>query len=201
MPTGYTYRIEEDPEFTFEHFVWVCARAFGALMEMRDEPLDAPIPESVGLDAYDTEATKEAEKELALAKAFTLEEAEKRAAEEYQTALVEWAEDTRKQDAIRLRYAAIRARAADWDPPTSDHENLKKFMLEQIDESTRYVYEPQKPVELTGVQWLDIRLKCAQDSLRHAKERLKKGKQQVTKANTWVKVLRESVPPPVRNKG
>ena len=50
MPTGLTRRIEDgDPNYTFEHFVWTCARMFGPLLYMRDEAFDTPIyprPES-----------------------------------------------------------------------------------------------------------------------------------------------------------
>ena len=44
MPTGYTAPIYEGEEnFTFKKFAMRCARNFGALIEMRGEPLDAEI--------------------------------------------------------------------------------------------------------------------------------------------------------------
>ena len=45
MPTGYTLELYDGKDITFEEFVLKCARAFGALINMRDEPRDAPIPE------------------------------------------------------------------------------------------------------------------------------------------------------------
>jgi hypothetical protein len=43
MTTGYTAAIAND--ITFNDFAMRCARAMGALVMMRDEPFDAPIPE------------------------------------------------------------------------------------------------------------------------------------------------------------
>ena len=42
MPTGYTAIIEDDPNCTFEQYLMRCARAFGATVTMRDDPLDKP---------------------------------------------------------------------------------------------------------------------------------------------------------------
>ena len=36
MPTGYTHELHEGEEISFEKFVMSCARAFGALVLMRD---------------------------------------------------------------------------------------------------------------------------------------------------------------------
>ena len=44
MPTGYTATLMEKGQ-TFQEFIMGCARAFGALIEMRDSPNDAPIPD------------------------------------------------------------------------------------------------------------------------------------------------------------
>jgi hypothetical protein len=43
MPTGYTAAIKDG--ISFQQFAMACARAFGALVMMRDEPSSAPIPD------------------------------------------------------------------------------------------------------------------------------------------------------------
>jgi hypothetical protein len=45
MPTGYTAKLY-DGDQKFQDFAMECARAFGALIEMRDEPMNAKIPET-----------------------------------------------------------------------------------------------------------------------------------------------------------
>jgi hypothetical protein len=44
MPTGYTAKLMEEGQ-SFPEFAMRCARNFGALIMMRDESLDVPIPE------------------------------------------------------------------------------------------------------------------------------------------------------------
>ena len=44
MPIGYTSKLH-DGDQPFNEFIMSCARAFGALVTMRDDPNDAPIPE------------------------------------------------------------------------------------------------------------------------------------------------------------
>ena len=43
MPTGYTADIQDGKITTLREYALSCARAFGALIMMRDDPHDAPI--------------------------------------------------------------------------------------------------------------------------------------------------------------
>lgn len=47
MPTGYTNRIQNGEITEFKDFALACARAFGALISMRDDALDAPMPAEI----------------------------------------------------------------------------------------------------------------------------------------------------------
>src|SRR5438128_1642271 len=42
MPTGYTAELHDKGQ-SFEEFVWTCARAFGGLLHMREDDLNAPL--------------------------------------------------------------------------------------------------------------------------------------------------------------
>jgi hypothetical protein len=46
MPTGYTDCVRSGEVTEFADFAMKCARAFGACIEMRDEPSGTPIPEA-----------------------------------------------------------------------------------------------------------------------------------------------------------
>lgn len=59
MPTGYTADLMEKG-MEFKPFVLQCARAFGALITMRDDSLDAPIPEKFEPDDYHIKKLAEA---------------------------------------------------------------------------------------------------------------------------------------------
>ena len=63
MPTGYTATLMEKGQ-DFPDFVLLCARAMGATIMLRDEPLDAPIPEFQPSD-YSAKQLEESKEELA----------------------------------------------------------------------------------------------------------------------------------------
>jgi len=52
MPTAYTSFVADNENFTFPEFAMLCAREFGALISMRDEPLDTPVPERFEPDDF-----------------------------------------------------------------------------------------------------------------------------------------------------
>lgn len=200
MPTGYTYGIEKNPGYSFRDFVWRCARAFNPLVHLRDEAPDAPIPQNVAdfADVVDArERLAEAEQELVAAEAITLREAEAEAQEWLRKALAAWEEETQRLAAIRQRYADMRAQATDWTPPTLDHEGLKRFMIEQLDESTRYGFDtPARPVALTASEWHQQAIEEAKEAVDWARRDVEQELQNAGKANDWLQALRESVPPP-----
>lgn len=45
MPTGYTASVADGTTTTLRAFALQCARAFGATVTMRDDPMSAEIPE------------------------------------------------------------------------------------------------------------------------------------------------------------
>ena len=63
MPTGYTAELMEKGE-PFNRFVMRCARAFGALIDLRDAQMDAPIPEKFEPSDYHVKALAKALAEL-----------------------------------------------------------------------------------------------------------------------------------------
>lgn len=52
MPTGYTYKVMDGSITELNQFVLQCARAFGALVHMRDDDMDAPIRLAQTSDYY-----------------------------------------------------------------------------------------------------------------------------------------------------
>lgn len=70
MTTGYTVDMYEGKEVSFPEFATKCARAFGALVSMREEPLDAPIPEEFKPSSYHVEQLEELRNELEAVKSW-----------------------------------------------------------------------------------------------------------------------------------
>ena len=81
MPSAYTAAVSDGIDF--KTFVLRCARAMGACVSMRDDPLDVPIPERFEPSDYHVRKTLEAEAQLETLRAMSPAEAETAAAAEY----------------------------------------------------------------------------------------------------------------------
>ncbi len=152
MPTGYTDAIAKD--ISFEDFVWRCARAFGALVTMRDEPYDAPIPEKFESTDYHSRGLEKAQADLVEFQKLSSADYEKRAQEEYESEIAMYLQRVKEKTTLRNKYSAMLAQVIEWIPPSPDHEKLKSFMASQIRESIDFdCFEPKKPERLSGEDW------------------------------------------------
>jgi hypothetical protein len=196
MPTGYTAKLIEH-EQTFEEFALTCARAFGALISMRDDSPDAPIPKEFTPSPWHENALQEATKELSRLKKLTADEQEA-FGKKRQNADIRSAErgltDDRRQNARIDRMVKF---VQTWTPPTKDHEGLKKFMLEQLAISRNDTDWAEKnlaravarnPLEYYA-EALEI---SAREIAYHAKE-LQEDRKRADGNTTWVKQLRDSL--------
>lgn len=194
MPTGYTAFIEDGTITTAEDFLMLCARAMGATIEMRDEPLSKPIPKEFAPSTYHAEILAERRKWLCELQTMTDEEVEQKIEMDYAFSVKcrkEWSD---RQEDIYAKYMAILDKVKNWTPPTPEHEGLKEFAIEQIEmclPDMNFEYEP--PVKLSVTEWREVQLaECLKDIERH-----KKGAQEeierAESRNKWLKDLRESL--------
>lgn len=198
MPTGYTAAIAEG--ITFRQYAMSCARAFGALIDMRDEPSNAEIPEEFKASTYHAEAIASARKELASLDGITAEEAAEKAKASHAATIARHTEAIEDANALRAKYEAMLADVDKYDSPSPDHDNLKKFMAEQIRESIRFDcgsdYHEQAiadAVELTGAQWIEAEKKRLQDSIEYNTKGQMEDDERTANRNEWVRKLRESL--------
>lgn len=165
MPTGYTEKLY-DGEQEFEDFALRAARAFGALVEMRDSGLDATIPDEFVASAYHQEHRDEAVARrvelLALSPAAAAREAEAEA-DRWDAERKASAAET---NARRSRYEAMRERVLAWHPPTRD-----------------------------GAEWRAEQIaKAERDIAYHDDEHTKERARAATRT-AWVRALRDSLTP------
>lgn len=139
MPTGLTAKIYEGKEVSFKDFALICARQFGALVHMKDEPLDAPIIKREPNTFYLEELNK-AKRELEEFKANppARESLAKEWEEKLEKIKREDTESNKKASELRLRYLDMLRQVQAWAPPTDEHTNLKKFMVEQLERSIQF---------------------------------------------------------------
>jgi hypothetical protein len=196
MPTGYTARIAEGQ--TFEEFASTCARAFGALVTMRDEPMSAELPDEVPGDRGYAEGR-------ARAAAAALAEFDARTDEQHAAdmardrALLDESAERVRADKRRQRaaYEAMLARVGAWHPPTPEHVGLKTFMHEQIAESIRFDCSedyvtgagPEVPLSEWVASQRDRLVREVTRCHEHASEEAKR----TAERNAWIKALKESL--------
>lgn len=194
MPTGYTAPIADG--ISFEKFLLSCAREFGALIMMRDDPSDTPIPERFEASDYDQRELKRLREEMTRLDGMSHADAEDAARLDYNAQMERRAQYIRDKHALRAKYAAMLAQAKDWTPPTPDHQGLKDFMVKQIEESIDFdcnVYPEDAPRQKAGEDWLseqiiETRRWIAYHEAEHAKK-----VERTENRNAWVKALRDSL--------
>ena len=194
MPTGYTLDLYDGKDITFEEFVLKCARAFGVLIDMRDEPIDAPIPERFEPSDYHLKELERAKKRLKEIKKWDEEKAEQEAERAYREALKEREEFIKKNKLIRKRYEDMLSKVQKWKPPTIEHESLKQFMIQQLVESIEYdCFIPEMPQRLSGEEYKEQQIKKALSDIDYHEREYAEEVNRVYERNKWLLSLRESL--------
>ncbi len=203
MPTGYTAKLHDGKPITFREFALDCSRAFGALIHMRDENQDTEI-KLREVRSYYSQHIKEFETEIELLSGMTPLAIELEHAKAMDALAQAAADDRKKSNERRVRYQSMLDEVTAWEPPTPDHVEMKKFMVQQITDSMKFdcpdddregYHERQAKNALRNpMSWHADRLANAYRSLDRARENLVEEQQRVADANRWVMDLMESLP-------
>lgn len=195
MPTGYTSDLYNGKDVSFSEFVLGCSRAFGALILMRDDPRDTPIPDEIKADtSYHSErvaAAYDLQDELAK---WTPEDAEKAAQSAYDAEVKRWKEYEKERIALWQRYQDMLVQVIAWEPPTPDHVGLKDFMVEQIETSIKFDASPSSPpVKLSGPEYASKEVQRAMRDISYHTEEIEKELDRAENRTAWVKALKDSL--------
>lgn len=140
MPTGYTAYIEDGKITTGKEFLKLCTRAFGIAVDLKDEPLSVPTPTHFEPDPYykrNYEKTAKVRDEM---RQLTFEEAKQQIIDKYNEDVACAKKRLDRYKSEDEKYLKVRNEVASWIPPTSEHEELKRFALNQIDISMKTDY-------------------------------------------------------------
>lgn len=195
MPTGYTAPVADGDVTDFPTFAMQCARGMGALITMRDDPWDAPIPDEFQPSRYHQMALAEAETSLADARSWSTGEAVRLAQADHLHAVEVAVDLARKDEDKRRRYEAMLDQVRAWEPPTADHDEFKKFMVDQLEESIRFDcgHTWDAPAAQDGEAYRQAMIaKAERDILYHSKE-LAEEIERTRGRTEWVRALRESL--------
>jgi hypothetical protein len=198
MPTGYTADVQSGKITEFRDFAMQCARAFGALITMRDDPHDAAVPQEFQPN------TKYYDELIAGAKAILDELPQLSDAECNRRAMAAHADEldshlryARERQEHRSRYEAMLSKVREWQPPTAEHEEMKAFMAKQLSESIDFDcserYQPEAPTLLPGAVWRETALAKAARDLAYGQEGRCKELKRTADRNKWLADLRASL--------
>lgn len=198
MASGYTYRILSGEITTLQQFAMACARQFGALIAMRDEPADALIPERVEpSDHYLREAAKARAR---LTELDRMQPADAQAAcqREHSRKMASWRGRCDRRALHAVRYAAMLEQAENWQPPTLDHCKLYDFMLDQLHQSIEHDCRPlagcdDMPTMQRWPEWLADEREQARLELDYCTRAYAKEVARTEERNRWLADLRASL--------
>lgn len=193
MPTGYTADVQNGKVTDFRTFALRCARAFGACVTQRDDPMDA-APQRCEVSEHSVRYRAEALARVVELEAIGPEEMERAAEAAFADALGLYNKWGREQTEERARYESMLAYVEAWTPPTPEHVALKDFMEKQLRESMRFDhYQYPYPPRLTGPQWLAKEREKAASGLSYAEKSLREEQERCSKANAWIDALVQSL--------
>ena len=196
--TGYVHHMLDKGQ-TFAQFALTCSRAFGALILMRDESMDAPIPERFEpSDSHQKEAAR-AEGELEKFSAMSGGERREWAMRNIREQLEYWKEcEKEAQD----RAAKIRSMLADvraWQSPSDNHDSLKRFMIEQLESSLPgdfYAEEIKKWKNLDPSAHAEAHLTRLREKIAYHHQEYAEEIERTEQRNRWLAQLRRSLKGP-----
>lgn len=196
MPTGYTASVA-DGTTTLRAFALQCARAFGATVTMRDDPMSTEIPERFEPSGFYRGKMEQTLARLRHLQTLSPIEAQREMQQQHSTAMARWREQSWDDARQRVRYLAMIDAVCDWEPPTPDHRGLRSFMLQQLDESLKFDCGGEHlrmPRLQRWPEWLAEQIaKAGRDVDYYAEHQVAENLRATTRT-AWVRELRASLP-------
>lgn len=191
MPTGYTADIKDG--ISFEQFIMGCARNFGALISLRDEPRDAPIPDVFEPSEHHSKKLVEAQARLDELKSLNFREIELKATEWNASEKERIDKLNRESDELKSSYQSMLEKAEHWQPPTGEHQGLKDFMIQQITSSIQFDCHKYSFQQLTPNEWYAKEIESAEWNVNyHTKEKAAE-EVRCEQRSKWVQELKASI--------
>jgi hypothetical protein len=194
MPSGYTAEIEKG--ISFERFALNCSRAFGALISMRDDPMDTPIPDKIEPSDYHFKEWQRARKDYELAKKITLKNAKELAKNDYENAVKYNKKSIAEKNALKIKYEQMLSKVMKWVPPSKDHVAFKDFMIDQIKKSIDWDCDTKynkDPVLKSAKEWLKEKIERNKNDIEYHFKNHKEELERCANRTKWIQDLKNSL--------
>lgn len=196
--TGYTHQLIEEKQ-TLPEFALSCARAFGALVSMREERMDAAVPQRLEPSPY--YAIEIAENQASLYRLGNMSDQERRlfALGKIHARRCEMREGLEKCRERIDQMLAMLEKVEGWEPPTAEHVKLKSFMIQQLTDSINWEMPDYYKREIAALEqqssdeWLQSYQEKLKDSLDYSYRAQAEEIERTEKRNEWLAALRRSL--------
>lgn len=206
MPTGYTAIIGKKPDITFAEFALGCARYFGACISQRDDRNGPPVIEKPS--DYHSKELEEAKGELSRLNRMLPWEVEAEFKKHVKEQRQYHKNKIEENSQLLASYSRMLGEIESFTPPTKDHQDLKSFMRQQIQESIKWDcdrnWHTNALNELSSLDvesWQNNRVASAKKQIQYHTEEYAKDVERTNKRNEWKRQLFKSlgveVPQPV----
>lgn len=201
MPTGYTAPVKDGEITSLTDFALTCARAFGAMVLLRDSDQSLEATRKFIEDGSYAENSSYNEDRLAQCRARLAElqamsdEDVLAAAQKAHDAVVAGNAAYEEKRLVELaRYEAMLERVEAWEPPTEDHVSFKEFMLSQLRESIEFDCRPlSMPVPVVSLAWRDEQIERATKDITYHEDQIQKERERNAGRVAWVTALLDSL--------
>lgn len=198
MPTGYTDVVRSGEVTEFRDYALRCARAFGALVTMREDSLGVEIPEKFEYrDGFYRKNIERNKAELAELEAMSEKECEKRCEEAYNDRVKNRNEELQRVKEELERYNSMLEKVLDYQSPSPDHDGFAKFMRTQLEESIELdcncSWLEDEPIKEPPEAWRKSKIQDCKQSIEYSERHIREEKERVDSRNEWLRLLRESL--------
>ena len=203
MTSNFTRKIEDNDDYTFEDFVWRCARGIGYLAGQRDTDLDAPIKIPSNRSTYYEDSLKSDKEELALLLSTGGEKWEEKNRKEFKANKKRLQKDIEKSKKLKVKFDAMKKKLDAWKVPTEEHEGLKRLMTEQLEQGIKYDCNSDYSESAIKKKYdysFNEAVEDLKQSIERNEQRIKTEKKSNEKGINYIRELVKSVGNPSQNK-
>jgi len=169
-------------------------------MHQRDEPSEAK-PSYIDLGTYHIEQIAIIERDIENLKNLSIEDARKASVEEYIEEKLGISKKIAELIDLEAKYRDMLASVDNWQVPTKEHNGLKEFMIDQINESIKFDcalgFWQNRLVEievLSGADWIADKLKEKRAQIRYHKSAHESEILRCKRQHEWINALYNSLP-------
>lgn len=194
MPTGYTAAVVDGEITELKPFIMQLARGMGALVMMRDDPHDAPIPERFEPYGYHQRELVKAMARQNELLAMTAEE-KQLAANKWNAEIEEVRKNAvKKNEETRIRLNDMIAKVEAWNGAP---EGIKEFALQQLNSTLEFDVSdnPLKYYEKPCIveEWYNSEINKVQNDINYHSNKHKEDIERTESRNQWLAQLRASL--------